>query len=207
MALHMCLEGAAGELAPRQADLLFVAREDCERLQTIVDELLDLSRIQAGRIDIAPRRVEAEHLVHEALDAHAAAARAAHLTLRGEILPGLGALRADPDRLRLVFDNLISNAIRHTPEGEVVVRALPAEGAVRFEVADSGAGIATEHQGSLFERFYRVPGAPGGGAGLGLYIARQIVEAHGGRIEVESEVGKGTTFRFTIPIAADDAAA
>jgi len=207
MAIHMCLEGAVGELNERQADLLYVAREDCERLQSIVDELLDMSRIQAGRIDISLRRVDADSLVGETVDAHQAAARGAGLTLRSETLPGLGGIQADPDRLRLVFDNLVTNAIRHTREGEIVVRALGGDdGQVRFEVADTGAGIPPEHLASIFEKFTRVPGAPGGGAGLGLFIAKQIVEAHGGRIGVTSAPGHGTTFWFTIPAAPEDEA-
>ena len=207
MAIHMCLEGAAGELSDQQADLLTVGRDDCERLQSIVDDLLDMSRIQAGRIDISVRTIDVENLVTEAALAHQASARSAGLGLRTEILPGLGAILADPDRLRLVFDNLITNAIRHTKHGEVVVRALPDSepdshgkgGRIRFEVSDTGDGIPAEHRASIFEKFYRVPGAPAGGAGLGLFIAKQIVEAHGGHIGFSS--GPGTTFWFTVPAA------
>jgi signal transduction histidine kinase len=195
----MCIEGAVGELNEKQLELLHVAREDCERLQTIVDDLLDLSRIQSGRIDISRRRVTADSLVHQAVDAHQAAAKQAGLTLRSEVMPGLGEVEADPDRVQLAFDNLINNALRHTRAGEVVVRALPGDARVRFEVADTGAGIPPEHQAAIFEKFYRVPGAPAGGAGLGLFIAKEIVEAHGGQIGFTSEPGQGTTFWFTIP--------
>ena len=206
MAIHMSLEGAVGEIDKRQADLLYVAREDCERLQSIVDELLDMSRIQAGRIDISVRRVDAEDLIAAAADAHQGAARSAGVLLRTEILPGIGGIQADPDRLRLVFDNLITNALRYTHEGEIVVRALPEDGRIRFEVTDTGSGIALEHQASIFEKFYRAPGAPSGGAGLGLFIAKQIVEAHGGHIGFASTPGRGTTFWFTLPTAPEDAA-
>jgi len=199
MAIHMCIEGAVGELNEKQLDLLYVAREDCERLQTIVDDLLDLSRIQSGRIDISRRRVAPETLVHQAAGAHLAAAKLAGLTLRTEVMPGLGEVEADPDRVQLAFDNLINNALRYTKEGEVVVRALPDEGRVRFEVSDTGSGIPPEHQAAIFEKFYRVPGAPQGGAGLGLFIAKEIVEAHGGQIGFTSEPGRGTTFWLTIP--------
>jgi PAS domain S-box-containing protein len=201
MAIHMCLEGAVGELSDKQADLLSVAREDCERLQSIVDELLDMSRIQSGRIDISLRRVAAETLVHQAVDNHQAAAKLAALGLRSEMLPGLGGVAADADRVQLVFDNLIANALRHTRDGEIVVRALPADDFVRFEVSDTGEGIPPEHQPLIFDKFYRVPGAPEGGAGLGLYIAKEIVEAHGGQIGFTSELGKGTTFWFTLRTA------
>jgi signal transduction histidine kinase len=118
---------------------------------------------------------------------------------------------ADPDRLQLVFANLLTNAIRYSPpESEVVLRGLrmpeepdsaPSGAFVRFEVSDQGAGIPLEHQASLFEKFYRVPGTQSGGAGLGLFIARGIVQAHGGRIGVESQPDHGATFWFTIPVA------
>jgi len=207
MAIHMCLEGAVGDLSDKQADLLCVAREDCERLQSIVDELLDMSRIQSGRIDITLRLVAAETLVNQAVDTHQSGARLANIVLRGETMPGLGGVQADADRIQLVFDNLIANALRHTKDGEVVVRALPTGDFVRFEVSDTGAGIPPEHQASIFDKFYRVPGAPEGGAGLGLYIAKEIVEAHGGQIGFTSELGKGTTFWFTLVAASEAEAA
>jgi signal transduction histidine kinase len=161
-----------------------------------------MSRIQAGRVEIAPRPVAAESLVHEAVEDHAAAARMAGIALRSEVMPGLGQVNADPDRVQLVFANLVTNALRHTAGGgEIVVRGLPTEEEkVRFEVTDSGEGIPKEHQAAIFDRFYRVPGAKGGGAGLGLFIAKEIVEAHGGTIGFQSEVGKGSTFWFMLPV-------
>jgi signal transduction histidine kinase len=207
MALHMCVEGAVGDLTAKQLDMLTVARDDCERLQSIVDDLLDMARIQAGKIEVQPRRLSAEALVHEAVDAFQDAARQRNLTLRPAVLPGLGEVMADPDRLQLVFANLLTNAVRHTAAGEIVVRALPEGGVVRFEVADTGVGIPAEHQAAIFERFYRVPGADSGGAGLGLFIVKEIVEAHQGHVGFTSEAGKGTTFWFTIPLAPAEATA
>jgi signal transduction histidine kinase len=101
-----------------------------------------------------------------------------------------------------VVTNLVNNALRHTPPGgRVNVTARVADGAVEFAVSDTGEGIPTEHLPHLFERFTRIPGATPGGAGLGLSIARRIVEAHRGAIGVESTVGQGSRFHFTIPIA------
>ncbi len=202
MALHMCIEGAAGDLGMKALDLLTIAREDCERLQSIVDDVLDLARIQAGRIELSVRPLAPDILVHAAADAHREAARQKGLTLRAESFPGLADVRADPDRVQLVFANLVTNAIRHTTAGEITIRALAGEGAVRFEVADTGSGIAADHLGSIFERFYRVPGQGKTGAGLGLYFVKEIVVAHGGEIGVESAPGKGSTFWFTLPWAA-----
>lgn len=215
MAIHLCTEEAVGPLTTKQADLMFAAREDCERLQTIVDDLLNLSRLESGGIDLQKRRVEPQSLVDLAIDVHGAAAKSQQITLRSEVFPGLPEAFADPDRLQLVFTNLISNALRYSPAGsEIVVRALaetgPADasagntnGHIRFEVCDQGPGIPVEHQEALFEKFFRVPGRPGGGAGLGLFIARGIVQAHAGRIGVSSEPGHGSIFWFTIPAAPD----
>jgi len=217
MAIHLCTEEAVGPLTAKQADLLFAARDDCERLQTIVDDLLNLSRVESGGIDLHKRRVEPQSLVDLAIDVHSAAAKSQHITLRSEVFPGLAEAFADPDRLQLVFTNLISNALRYSPAGsEIVVRALaepfPADasdgssnghGQIRFEVCDQGPGIPLEHQEALFEKFFRVPGRPAGGAGLGLFIARGIVQAHDGHIGVSSEVGHGSKFWFTIPAAPD----
>jgi signal transduction histidine kinase len=118
------------------------------------------------------------------------------------VYPGLPEVFADPDRLQLVFANLLTNAIRYAPPGsEIVVRAMPAGNDVRFEIVDHGSGIPVEHQAALFEKFFRVPGSPSGGAGLGLFIARGIVQAHAGQIGVESEPGRGSAFWFTVPAA------
>jgi signal transduction histidine kinase len=214
MAIHLCTEGTVGPLTTKQADLLFAAREDCERLQTIVDDLLNLSRIESGRIDLHKRRVSPDSLVTLAIDVHRQAAEDRHVGVRAELLPGLPEVFADPDRLQLVFTNLLSNAIRYSPAGgEIVVRAhaeyagesddhvAPAAGWVRFEVVDQGPGISAEHQVGLFEKFFRVPGSPEGGSGLGLFIAKGLVQAHGGEIGVVSSGAGGSTFWFRIPAA------
>jgi len=120
--------------------------------------------------------------------------------LETAVLPDLSDVRADRERVQIVFANLLTNAIRHSPPRTVVtVRALPGQEAVRFEVIDAGAGIPKELQAAAFEKFFQVPGAPAGGTGLGLSIAKEIVEAHGGQIGVESERGRGSTFWFTLP--------
>jgi signal transduction histidine kinase len=204
MALHLCTEEVVGPLTAKQADLLFAAREDCERLQTIVDELLNLSRIESGNIDLRRRRTEPQALVDTALDVHRPAADQAQVTIRKQVPPGLPEVFVDPDRLQLVFSNLLTNAIRFAPPGsDIVVRARPdAEPTrIRFEVSDRGPGIPKQHQAGLFEKFFRVPGSPEGGSGLGLFIARGVVQAHGGEIGIESEPEQGATLWFTVPVA------
>jgi signal transduction histidine kinase len=203
MALHLCTEGIVGPLTEKQADLLFAARDDCERLQVMVDELLNLSRIESGQIDLHRRRIDPETLVAAAVDVHKAAAEQAGVTLATEILPGLPDVFADPERLQLVFTNIISNAIRFSPAGSrIVLRAFSRDpGLIRFEISDQGPGIPKEYQSGLFEKFFRVPGSPSGGSGLGLFIAKGLVQAHEGQIAIDSAPGQGTTVWFTIPVA------
>jgi NtrC-family two-component system sensor histidine kinase KinB len=214
MALHLCTEGVVGTLTTKQADLMFAARDDCERLQVIVDELLNLSRIESGQIELRRRRASPESLVGPAVEVHKGAAEQAGVTVLAEIPPGLPDVFVDGDRLQLVFTNLLSNAIRFAPrDTRITVRAqvhhsarvddhrLAEPDEVRFEVVDQGPGIPREHQVGLFEKFFRVPGSPTGGSGLGLFIAKGLVQAHGGRIGVDSQPGHGSTFWFTVPVA------
>ena len=148
------------------------------------------------------RPISVASLVHGAIEAHRAAAELKNVRLGASNQTSDGEVMVDPERVTLVFSNLINNAIRHTPSGgSIDVRALPTDGVVRFEVSDTGEGILPEHQRYLFERYFRVPGSNSKGAGLGLSIAKEMVEAHGGQIGVKSERGKGSTFWFTIPSA------
>jgi signal transduction histidine kinase len=203
MAIHLCLDETVGSLSEKQADLLYAARDDCERLQTIIDDVLNLSRIESGRIDLQRRRVDPQALIDLAIDVHRTAAEQARVTVLKTVAPGSPEAFADPDRVHLVFTNLLSNAIRHSPPGsEVLLGARPdGAGFLRFEVTDHGPGIPAEHQAGLFEKFFRVPGSPEGGSGLGLFIARGIVQAHGGQIGLLSTPGGGATFWFTVPVA------
>jgi two-component system, NtrC family, sensor histidine kinase KinB len=205
MAIHLCVEEAAGPLSDKQADLLLTARQDCERLQGIVDDLLDLSRIQGGRMELLRHPVAARALLDEALAASrdAAAAAGLRLSIRGSVDDEVA---ADTERVALVLSNLVSNAIRHTPAGgEVALEASLAGDCVRFEVRDTGEGIPREYLERIFERFFRVPGRQEGGVGLGLYLVREIIQAHGGEVGVESEPGQGSTFWFTLPVAPGEA--
>jgi NtrC-family two-component system sensor histidine kinase KinB len=198
MAIHLCAEGVAGPITKKQAELLHAAREDCERLQGIVDDLLDLSRLQSGRLVLEVRPVSTEAVLEAALAPHRVAADERGVRLASE--PELEEVEADPERLQLV----LANAVRHTGHGgEVTVRARRDGERARFEVVDTGEGIAPEHQQRVFEKFYRVPGASTGGAGLGLSIAQEIVQAHGGEMGVTSQPGLGSTFWFTLPRSGD----
>jgi signal transduction histidine kinase len=200
MAVHLCTEQVAGPLTEKQADLLHAAREDCDRLQAMVDDLLDLSRIESGRVELFPLPTAVSFLVDGAIAAHKGEAEAAGINLSADFpLPEVRVL-ADHERIGHVFSNLIGNAVRHTPkDGRIDLSAQLSNGFVRFSVRDSGKGIPREYQERIFEKFFRVPETGARGTGLGLYIAREIVRGHGGEIGVESEPEKGSTFWFTLP--------
>ena len=203
MAIHILVEETVGAINERQADLLQAARDDCERLQGIVDDLLDLSRIQAGKVEVSLEPVPAKSLADAAVAGKIEAAREAGVELSGSVGEAVLPVLIDPGRIGLVFENLISNAIRHSPRGgRVEVRAEPVGGRVRFEVRDQGPGVPPEYRHRIFEKFFRVPGTKGEGIGLGLYISREIVLAHGGEMGVDGGGGDGeqTRFWFTLRV-------
>ena len=201
MAVHILQEGTVGPLTEKQLDLVYAARDDCERLQGIVEDLLDLSRIEAGKVDVSLTPLPAKTIVDGAVAGKADAARDAGLTLGEEIAEPVLPVLVDPERIGLVFDNLIVNAMRHSPpHGRIEVRARPDSDHVRFEVVDEGPGIPPEYRQRIFEKFFRMPGPKGDGIGLGLYISREIVAAHGGEMGVESGPGKGSRFWFTLRV-------
>ena len=199
MAIHMCADGAAGPLTDEQADLVRGARHDCERLEGILEDLLDLSRIQAGRIEIEARSVDARTLLADSALAAGSAVRAAGLELKVETPDDPLPVLADPERIAVVLANLFGNAVRHTVAGDILARVARTGPYARFEIRDTGSGIPEQHQERLFDRFFQVPGAKRGSLGLGLYISREIVQAHGGAMGVESKPDRGSTFWFTLP--------
>ncbi len=200
MAIHLCAEEVVGPLTEKQAELIGAARDECERLQGIVDDLLDLSRIQSGRMELRAERTGAAALLSTAADALRPAAVDAGIALAVDEPGEEELVKADPERVGLVLSNLLANAIRHTPRGgQITLRVVDRGEALRFEVSDTGEGIPPEHHERIFEKFYRVPGGRGGGVGLGLYIAREIVQAHGGDMGVVSAPERGSTFWFTLP--------
>ena len=201
MAVHLCLEGTVGPLTEKQLDLLFAARGDCERLQSLVDELLTLSRLEGGAVSLDRHGIAAEDLVRHFVEAQASAARAKGVDLQSDVEADGTMIAADFDRIRHVFDNLIANALVHTRKGgNIRVSSKKSGEFVRFEVNDTGEGIPEPYLHRVFDKFFRLPGTERGGTGLGLTIAREIVRGHGGEIGVSSQLGKGSTFWFTIPV-------
>ena len=200
MAIHLLAEQSVGPLNEKQLDLVGAARDECERLQGIVDDLLDLARIRSGRLELHPREISTELMLEQARQATRDASEQRHVPVDLEVEPGAERVMADPDRIDLALNNLLTNAVRHGPPGRPVrMRARRVDGGVRIEVRDDGPGIASKYQPRLFEKFYRVPGSEPGGAGLGLSIVRDVVEAHGGRVGVESTPGAGAVFWIELP--------
>jgi len=200
MAIHLLLDEKVGGLSPKQADLLVAAGEDAERLERIVDELLDIGRIEAGKARMDLRPVRPIDLVSPETDAYRPAARDGGVSLVVDLPAALPQVWVDPARVAHVFANLLSNALKYTPPGGKVTLSAKVEGEfVRFRVSDTGVGIPEKFLPRIFEQFFRVPDqGPGTGIGLGLAIVKDIVEAHGGTIGVESREGTGSTFHFTL---------
>jgi signal transduction histidine kinase len=203
MAVHLLLEESVGLLTTKQTELLLAARNDSDRLLAMINDLLDLTRIEQGRVQLDVRAVAPADLVQDAIERYAPQARDAGIDLKAAVAFGLPPVPVDRERIEHVFDNLINNALAHATRGSRV--SLSAEddaGSVRFAFHDTGEGIAPEHLPHVFDKFFRVPGSrSAAGAGLGLTIAREIVQAHGGEIQVESQPGEGTTFTVILPTA------
>jgi len=186
----------------RQREILAMCREDAARLEHLVGDLLDLSKIESGRMSPIMSLVAADTLVKGALEPSRARIDASGIELQVEIDPNLPAVMADPSQIERVVANLIANAVSATPRGgRIVVSAYRAGERVEVSVADTGRGIPREYLPRLFGKFTQVPGAATGSAGLGLAISQQIVRAHGGDIRVASEPGHGATFTFVLPVA------
>ncbi|BDG61359.1 response regulator [Caldinitratiruptor microaerophilus] len=202
-ALGLLLGGAAGPVPEAQRELLTIARNNTDRLIRLINDILDLSKIDAGRMELRPRPLSVEKVVTATLQELEGFRQQRQIEVRTDLPPGLPPIQADPDRIEQVLVNLVGNALKFTdPGGRVEVRAREEGDHVRIEVADTGPGIPPERQPHIFERFSPTDGATRArGTGLGLAIAKALVEQHGGRIGFETEVGRGTTFFFTIPRA------
>jgi signal transduction histidine kinase len=183
----------------KQADQLQRIRRAGERMNRLVQDLLDIAKLEAGRVAINARPVEVAPMVREAVSMLAPIAEQQGLRLDAVVGDGLQQLVADEGRVIQVLSNLVGNAVKFTPAGgTITIRAEDAPGGVRFSVSDTGVGMTPEQLSKLFGQFWQANPADRRGIGLGLSIAKGIVEAHGGRIWVESQPGVGTTFHFML---------
>ena len=196
-------------LRPRGVDVERRARRPAEaieraveRMNRLIEDLLDITRLEAGQLSVAPACVAPPQIIADVTDAERPLATAASLALEVDVAPELPEVWADRDRLLQVLENLIGNALKFTgPGGQITVGAAPRDGTVLFWVKDTGKGIAAEDVPHLFDRFWQARKSERRGAGLGLPIVKGVVEAHRGHIWVDSTPGKGSTFFFTVPVA------
>ncbi|MCZ6789990.1 MAG: ATP-binding protein [Chloroflexi bacterium] len=185
-------------------EFLGIIKEQSEHLGSLVDDLLHVSRIDAGHLELRQERLLVDNLIHKTAQKLSNMASDEGIEFKIDVPSPLTAIEGDEDRLMQVLTNLLHNAIKFSPDGgEVTVRARVNDRELLVQVADRGIGIPEEAIPRLFDRFYQVDGSmtrSAGGSGLGLYISKQIVEAHGGRIWADSIVGEGTAFSFTVPL-------
>lgn len=203
MLLHLQLLGRRTAEAPREVrEAIEAIRRQATRMNRLIQDLLDVARIEAGSLSIQPARVAVDRLLAEVCETQRSITAAASLDLRLELRGQPPEVWADRDRLVQVLENLIGNAVKFTPQGGRVCVGAAAQGEeILFWVSDTGSGVAAEHLPHLFDRFWQLSRGDKRGAGLGLAIVKGIVEAHGGRVWAESRVGQGTTFRFSLPRA------
>jgi signal transduction histidine kinase len=175
----------------------------CRNVVNIVSDFLDISKIEAGRLDLIKKRIDLYKLIQGSLKSYMPMATVKKISMTTVLEPGLPEISADERRLEQVLSNLISNAIKFTAAGGVVeIGARRLDGDIRFWVKDTGEGIPPDELGDLFEKYRQSTSgkiSQSKGTGLGLVICKKIAEAHGGRISVESRVGEGSTFSMEIP--------
>ena len=201
------MDGLAGEVNPEQRYHLQTVLNSVHQLRAMIRDLLEATRAESGKIRIEPRCITIADLIQQAVSMMAATAKEKQVGLEVGLDSRIPFVYADPDRVLQVLINLIDNGIKFTPaEGSVLIKACIADAdpnMVYISVADSGCGIGADARALIFERLYQDPNSADNnrsGLGLGLFIAKELIELHGGRIWVASEVGNGSTFSFTLPL-------
>jgi NtrC-family two-component system sensor histidine kinase KinB len=202
MSVDLLLEYSAEGLDEKSRDLLVAAHEEVHRMKALVTDLLDLSRIEAGKIDLEFETVDVENLFDYVRTVFKNQVDIKEVHLTSEIDKDLPAIRADSNKITWVLTNLISNALRYVgKDGQIRLMARRIGPHVHVSVRDDGPGIPPEYQTKIFQKFVQIKGQETGGTGLGLAICKEIVRAHGGAIWVESSPGQGSAFTFTLPMA------
>lgn len=190
-----------GQLSPEQKELVQHIKQDNQRILKILSELLNMSQVEAGRIQLKVQKVSPSFIVNAALETVGAVAKEKGLQIKEVIEPGLPDLLADAEKTSWVLNNLLTNAIRFSPtDGEVLITAKNTGDSIEFTVTDHGPGIAEEYQEKIFDRYFQVPGSRSKGSGLGLAISKEFIEAQGGMIWVKSKLGEGSLFGFRLPM-------
>ena len=198
-AFHLITEMMKDKLTAKQKHILEIGDKTIDRLNRLVTNLLDLSKIETGKMELNWDQVEILLLVDEILIPYDTELSKKNMTLKTKVPSDIGSLVADRDKLSQVIINLLNNAIKYAPDGgTIVLNVVGSKNEVRFEISDNGSGIPADECEKIFDKFERVTAEKQEGTGLGLAIARDIVTLHKGKIWVESEMGKGSTFIFTL---------
>ena len=201
--LYALSQGFGGELRPLQAELLASASSETEKLDDLMADLIEVAELDSGKRELKLERLRPLQMLGEARDRFCDDATQKHIRVEVSAYADLSVVNADRRALRSILDNLLSNAIRYTPpDGEILLAAEEVKDRVQFTVRDTGRGIEAERLSTIFDRFSNFSDKS---SGLGLALVRRLVEALGGQLAVESRLGHGTTFRFTLPVAAVEA--
>jgi len=202
MSIDLLLEHVAPKLNPKDKDLIRTAHEEVQRMKALVNDLLDLSKMEAGKITLDLDTMDIQLIFDQIKDVFKKQVEVKRVNLTSDLPETLPAVKADENKIMWVLTNLVSNALRYVrPEGSIKVTADKISSYVHISVADDGPGIPLEYQSKIFQKFVQVNGQEPGGTGLGLAICKEIVRAHRGTIWVESAPGHGSVFTFTLPIA------
>jgi NtrC-family two-component system sensor histidine kinase KinB len=205
LSVQLLQEGAVGQLSLEQKQVIDAQREDLDRLEHLMRDLLDIARLEAGVMPPKFENVDPKDLAQTAIAELSSIAAAKGVRLIDNVPEELSSAWADRLQIGRVLVNLLSNAVRHTAaDGTVSVAAREENEMIVFNVQDNGVGISPEYLPRIFDRFIQAPGAARGGAGLGLSLAKTIIKAHGGAIKATSELGAGTIFTFTLPMMAEN---
>lgn len=198
--LSLIIEGFAEDVDSEQKDILSGAKRNTERLIRLVTNLLDVSKIEAGKVEMHIENFDIAILLNEILDNYKKELAKKDISLKKDIQKDIGAIWADRDKISQIVINLFNNAIKYTHVGgEVGIKLITKENELYFEISDTGPGIPKEYKDKIFDKFERITAEKIEGTGLGLPIAKDIVMLHKGRIWLESEAGKGSRFIFVLP--------
>jgi len=197
---NIMLEGLAGDLKSEQREVLESGKRNVERIIRLITNLLDISKIEAGKMVLLRGKIDAAPFISRILKDYENEVSKKHLVLKADIQDNIGFLWGDKDKLEQVIVNLLSNAIKYsTSGGDIAIKFTGTENDIRFEISDTGPGIAKKDIDRIFGRYERAAIKKREGLGLGLSISKSIIELHRGKIWVESELGKGSRFIFTLP--------
>ena len=205
MAIDLIAQETAGAINNEQKDIIGRAKQETDRLKRLIDDILDLSKIEAGKLQMNFISNDIHKVIAQVVNAQHDVAKNRGLYLKTELDPKIPHVPFDSDRIAQVLNNLLSNAIKFTRQGGVTVKSQDksAENHILISIIDTGKGIAEDDLPKLFQKFQQIESAQEnetGGTGLGLAICKEIIARHGGRIWVESQLGKGTTFNFIMPV-------